>query len=253
MKIVYWKLLLVIVVLCSSCEKELDEPNYSEIPIIELRNVKWVRIEEGNGSLVDIIQIEIGWQDGDGDLGMNAREVFTNTDFQPFHLVRDEHDRIQYFNSTTDTFSCSKYIAASPDRPIEIDNDIIEDTVRVIHNKYRGNFHVAILYKRQGEFVEYDFLKEDCRTPIKGLFPPIDSLAHEKVTYDDGGPFVIYQESPWSGTITFTVSSYLSNKIFSSNSLSQDTLKIRVQINDRALHDSNIVESEPFTIEETDW
>ena len=128
MRPIDWKLFIVLVVLNYSCDEEWEEPRYSEVPSIQLRGVEWQR-EYGNNGLWNYISMEISWQDGDGDLGLDREDIF-DPKYSPLSLVRDSTNRLVYFDVAVDTFSCQNY--AFPQEIIHLLLGVIRLLIRYV-------------------------------------------------------------------------------------------------------------------------
>ncbi|WKN42535.1 hypothetical protein [Tunicatimonas pelagia] len=250
-----WKLIIGLIILISSCDKEWEGKRYTEEPTIQLIDVDWKRYYQGSqrSSSRDSIEITIAWQDGNSDLGMSYRDSDTSSLYAPFELVRDDEGQPVYFDSETDIYNCRDFAFPIGLSPLIIGSDTITDTVRVIRNKYVANFHISVLYEDEGEFVERDFMAEYCRFPLGGRFPRISPLTTETTVVNDGSPFTIVQESPWSGIMTFTIFTSITEESRDNHPFAKGPLKFRVHINDRALNESNIVESEPISPRPIGW
>jgi hypothetical protein len=108
----------------------------------------------------------------------------------------------------------------------------IQDTLLVSTNPNHYNIEIDFLIKRgKDDFVEYDFKKESQNCGVQ--------------SYDGRFPFLT--EKPGralQGTLRYSM-----NSAFFLNVFSIKTLKLRIQIKDRALHRSNIVETQEFTLD----
>lgn len=237
---------LVIFVLFSviglqSCLDELENPGYSEVPHIELEKIEFIEVDDGS----DTLKIRIRFRDGDSDLGLSYDD-----DMPPFHYYnfpRDSFGNLIRYNAEVDSFSCKSYYITYDAETFQTEGGDVflepGDVVRVERNKYGYNFHLQFLTKEQGRFIEYDY-KYSC-SPLWGRFPRIDPLAKNiMIGSGEFNALYVYQETPWEGTITYQMVSPVI-KIFYGNR----ELKARVQIYDRALNESNVIESEPFTLE----
>ena len=153
-----WWIFFFSAVIVAGC---VHQEHYSEVPHIEF--VRLEKVDDGSGH-DNQANLTIAFQDGDGDIGLNARD-------------------------TTGVFS--------PD------------------STYYYNFFIDFLEKRQGEWVEIEL-----PTPL-----------HARVPY-------------LSDDVPESIEGELSILTFINNYYSPfDTIKLRCQLVDRALHESNIIET----------
>jgi hypothetical protein len=104
----------------------------------------------------------------------------------------------------------------------------IQDTLLVATNPNHYNIEIDFLVKRgDNDFVEYDFRKEGCTQSYDGRFP-----------------ILAERSGALEGTLRYTMNSVGFVNIFSIK-----TLKLRIQIKDRALHRSNVIETPEFTLD----
>ncbi len=233
-----------------SCEDKPENPGYSEVPYIELESLYFdPNFEDTYYSYNEALIVEVSCRDRDRDLGLNS---FGEDTAYPYHLLfvkTDKFGKAVVFDRNKDVWSCKSFwvcYEAENTCPLIAENgDTIQiaygDTVAVEHNKYYRNFDVQLLVKENGIFKVDDFTERYCTSPLGGRFPRLE-LYQEKL---ENGRFVVYQDTPWNGTITYHLGA---SRAFWSI-FNEDTLKLRIQIFDRALHESNIIESAPFTLE----
>jgi len=209
----------------SSC---FEEPDYDIVPaLISFDDFYFV----DPPSATDTLVIRINFQDGDGDLGLTARE---GSFFDPFTIIRDVNGNPIKFDPNDDSqppFNCTDWVFPQGNNPIIIGNDTITDTILVEPNPLVRNFEVT-LFRRisDGVYEAVDFGDPSiCRAPLGGRFPPLkDDFSNKK---------------PLEGTIQFSAPSLIFKPLFRN-----DSLKIGVVIRDRAGHESNMIESDPFTL-----
>ena len=205
-----------------------DEPEYPDAPTItNIDDIYFVDVPSGFDTLV----VRVYFQDGDGDLGLTARE---GEFFDPYRLIRDSNgDPIKYDPANPDLppFNCNEYVFPAGNNPLVIEGDTIVDTVRAELNPLVRNFELAIFTREEnGEYQEVDFGDPSiCRAPLGGRFPPLkDDFSNTK---------------PLEGIIQFSAPSLVYRPLFRN-----DSLKIGVLIRDRAGHESNLAISEPFVL-----
>ena len=113
-------------------------------------------------------------------------------------------------------------------------NELLEyDTFLVKYNPYYSNIWIKLFEKKNGIFEEVDFFE---RFNVSGLNGRIPVTLNKEI-----GPF--FRESYFKqlGNITYNMYSMWTK-------MNMDTIKIGVQIVDRALHESNIVYSDDIII-----
>lgn len=179
----------------------------------------------------DTLIIRVKFEDGDGDLGLSST-VDTDTPYNEISVVTHNGKPVIFNANDPDqpSFSCENYFTPNTDSLI-LDGWLLRktDTVLVNYNKNGRNFDIQLLVKDQDKFAEYNFRRERCVAPLGGRFPRLkDDFNNNK---------------PLKGILEYKQISSGILPLFRN-----DSLKIRVQIRDRALHESNIIESEPFTL-----
>lgn len=102
----------------------------------------------------------------------------------------------------------------------------IQDTLLVKTNPNHYNIEVDFLVKNGQDFDEFDWRKEFCTQSFDGRFP---------ILGEGNGAL--------EGTLRYTMNSVGFKQLFSIK-----TLKLRIQIKDRALHRSNIIETPEFRL-----
>lgn len=218
--------LLLIVFALSSC---LEEPEFPAEP--RLVGIESIIFEENpEPGAADTLSIRVEFEDGDGDLGLLGSGADVEPPYHEIDIVEGPDGYpIRYDAKIHGAFNCKDYYPVN-DTAIVIDNWILElgDTVLIEYNKFGRNFDIQLLIKEQEEFVEYDF-RARCVAPLGGRFMPLkDDFSNKK---------------PLKGILEYKAVSSALLLLFRN-----DTLKVRVQIRDRALNESNVVESKAFTL-----
>lgn len=221
--------ILFLTLILSSC---FEEPEFPVEPRLTGFNSIIFKELEGPDSLI----IRVEFEDGDGDLGLLGSGADIDTPYNEISIHEDINGQpIRYNpnNPSLPPYSCEDYYTPSGDSII-IDGWILRkaDTVRVTYNETGRNFDIQLLVKEQDEYVEYNFRKNRCVAPLGGRFPPL------KENFND--------QKPLKGVLEYRQASSGILPLFRN-----DSLKIRVKIRDRALHESNVIESEPFTLRST--
>ena len=228
MKVYYslWPLFFVTILplWMASC---YQPPEFPVVPKIEFESVDFKE-----GDILDTLIIRVKFQDGDGDLGLGGEEndpPYHSLNFYP--NINDPCRFSERFDERCNDrlppeFSCVSYQYFTT-----LGQDTIKDTLYVEINENQDNFIVELMTKENGQFEVFDFREELCVAPLSGRFPRL------KENFDTEGPL--------EGVVEFTPPSSAYMALFRN-----DTLKLRIWIKDRALHDSNVVESCEFTLRE---
>jgi len=119
---------------------------------------------------------------------------------------------------------------------------LIADTLHVIVNENYYNIFVDFLVKQQdGSYEVFDWEQQDCTT-FDGRFFPLDDLAIGSISANE--PFEIKRISKSRMILSYSMRSLGFIAL-----LSGRTVKLRAYIVDRALNNSNTIETEPVVIE----
>lgn len=240
-----------------------NPPEYPVVPEIEFNSLKFVDTPDPVGQLVfDTLVLKINFKDGDGDIGFSdadlqvsestakyAERIYidksgqrwaiddllklsqsTNQGDKTFYasLLKFSSRKTAPFDTLpafTKPYDCINWAilqntAVSPAKTI--------DTLYFQLNANHYNIFVDFLENSSGTFKEYDFRKELCTT-FDGRLPILSKD--------------ISQENPLEGTIRYAMAGSGFKLVFGSK-----TMKLRIQIQDRALNKSNILETEPFQL-----
>ncbi len=197
-------------------------PELPVTPSIEFRNIEFKEVD-GPDSLI----VTIYFQDGDGDMGLTSSDIYDP--YHPYDVVLDENE---------DTIRIGSRPGLPDYNPIDYiilrnsDGEAI-DTILVEINENHYNYFVRFFQKKNGQYTEFNWRDAPYFQTFDGRFP---LLNRDK---SDGQ----LKERPLEGTLRYGMTS--SGWLF----LFRDSLKVSVQIQDRALHKSNVVESPDFTLE----
>ena len=242
-------LLVLLGLLLNSCWPTED---YSIVPFIEYNKVLFRDIPNESDSLV----ILIDFQDGDGDLGLEKDERGSPfNDKAYFSYFPNERKVVKFYYDTLTESQLAYYVdnlITYADRNIQdldtlpafknpyscINWEIIPDldTVYYQKNKSHYNIHVDFLVQQtNGQYEEFDWEREfgypNCGISYNGRFP---------ILQND-----ISNSRPLEGTIRYGMTSAGFKALFGIK-----RMKLRIQIIDRALNESNIVDTPTFTIPE---
>lgn len=233
-------------------------PDLPDTPIISFNDVSFEVTTVFIGAVAietTTLKLTFNVADGDGDIGLDGAE--SARPFNEFEFKLDANgDKIEFGQRPEDPpFSCIDYIIEAPlGVPIDATFDYNEDedtldTIAVIFNENRFNIFVDFLIKQpDGSFVESDVRtwlpgSENERTfcnpnTFDGRIPCLS-------TDDKPCDFINSTNRPIEGTITYDMLSSGFLLVFRA-----ETIKLRFYIKDRALNQSNIVESPEFALQD---
>lgn len=220
----YTPFLFVFVLLLglSSC---YEEPDFAMEPyLVDFDGENGIRFVDVPNTIADSLIIRVRFQDGNGDLGLVSNESDPVLREQYFFPPGEDGDYIRYDRNIHGEYDCTKFVYFNT-----VGRDTIQDTIQVEINPYYYNFEVGVYIKEDGEFQEFDFLEELCRPRLGGRF------THLKEDFNN--------TKPLEGVIEYGIASPGLLTLFRN-----DTLKLTVKIRDRALNESNTIESRPFVL-----
>lgn len=220
----YYTFLLFAFVLLFGLNSCYEEPELAlELRLLDFdgdNGIRFVEVDNGLDSLI----VRVKFQDGNGDLGLFDNE--SDPRFREYDLEPDEQGNyIRYDSDIHGAYDCTQF----REPPIYIGQDVILDTLRVKYNPHYYNFDVVFLIKDGEEFQEYDWRKERCTAPLGGRFAPL------KEDFDNSKPL--------EGVIQYGFGSAGIKNFFRNR-----TVKMKVRIRDRALNESNMIESRVFVL-----
>ena len=193
--------------------------NFPSVPEITFNELEYVPTS-GADSLI----VTINFKDAEGDLGLNPTDIGP-----PFNAVNFRRDSggtlIFYSNRPEDSpsFNPIDWVI----NPI-VNNEVVRDTIWVEQNPNHNNIFVRFFIKRNGQYSEFRWQDPPFYTSFNGRFPSI--LTDNQV-------------QPVEGSIRYAMLSFGWESIFRN-----DTLRIDVQIQDKALNRSNEVSSSELTL-----
>lgn len=217
-----------------------DPPEYSNTPEIEFENL--VFKETPDLSDADSLILFIKFRDGDGNLGLAPGEIGCVDEAQTicynerFYFTLVENGELVNYEDkrTNPSLNLPDYVPPFDCTNWELvfDNSSppqIIDTVYFELNPDHYNIFIDFLVKQNdGSFQEFDWRKEFCTT-YDGRFPILAKNADLSL------------KNPVEGTLRYAMLSTGFKLQFSIK-----TLKLRVQIQDRLLNKSNIIETPEF-------
>ncbi len=234
--------MVVLAVAFSACFKAAEFPI---VPEIEYNNVifrKGPAPTKDVPSPADTLILTINFKDGDGDLGLDASETGIPYNDKYYYLFKDgsflnykAKRTIAGFDTLPDfvtPYNCTNWEQIRDQSP----QPKVIDTLYFTLNPDHFNF-VADIYVQQADqsFALYDwkteFIFPNCNVSgFNGRFPILSKDLTQKTAQE--------------GTIRYAIPSPAWTIFFSIK-----LLKLKVSIRDRALHQSNVVETPPFTLQ----
>jgi hypothetical protein len=213
-----------------------NPPEFPIEPQIEFVSIQYKEYGTGFDTQADSLILTISFKDGDGDLGLDPSEN------------KPPYNNKYYFrlpNGNLINYKTRRTVAGYDTLPPFIkpyncinwdvirENNIVKDTIYFQLNPNHYNITVQFLIKNpDSSFTEFDLRKEfdypGCGGTFDGRFP------------------ILYKEKPGApleGKIRYAIGS-TGFKLF----FSIKTLKLRVQIKDRALNKSNVIETPEFKL-----
>ena len=220
-------LLALLAGLVSAC---FTAPEFPVEPTISFKDIIFKR--GATEFDLDSLILTIGFQDGDGDLGLRPDGPDT----------QDPYNDIWFFTKTDGSFvtladrSLPGFDTLLP--PYEFPYTCINyseiigaDTMYTEPNEFHNNIYVTFFVKKNGEYAEFDFLelsKPECNLGFDGRYPLLNLSNRDR---------------PLEGKLKYTMKSAAWELIFR-----LDTLKIDVFIYDRALNKSNTISTPDFVL-----
>lgn len=213
----YSEILFGLALLGTSCISPPE--NFPSVPEIDFSALEYVSTA-GQDSLI----LTVKFKDAEGDLGLSSTDI--NPPFNPLNYKRDAAGNLITYSK--------RPINAPSYNPVDwvinpiINNTIIRDTVWVEKNENQYNIFVRFFVKRNGKFSEFRWQDPPFFTTFNGRFPRILNSQ---------------QGQPVEGSIRYGMLSSGWESIFRT-----DTLRVDVQIQDRALNRSNEISSPQLTL-----
>ncbi len=230
-----WRLSLVAIfgITVISC---LDEPQYSEIPEIEFKQIVFKDLKDASSA--DSLIVSLKFRDGDGDMGIDpseTREPFNNK----FYSQLPDKSYVTYKTKRTnpnyDTLPAFVKPYNCTNWEVVTQNQKVIDTVYFQLNPNYNNIFITFQVKDiSGNFKDYDwtaiFTYPLCEVNgFNGRYPIL--------------PKDLGQPATLEGTIRYAMVSTGFNAIFSIK-----TLRLKIKIQDRALNKSNEIFTPEFTL-----
>lgn len=215
---------LLIFLSFSACQ---DRPTFPLTPSINLNEFYFKQIKDFS---LDSLIIKIQFEDGDGDLGLDANE--TDPPYHILDIVTDPitGDTLQFGDEgTPEEYNCVDYEIVRNESTVGDSLIITADTIYVIRNLDHFNFFLTFLIEEDdGSFREFNpALERNCAPPYHGRYFVLNTARDIR---------------PLTGELQYSLLSGF--RLLFRN----ETIKLRIQIQDRSLHKSNIIETEKFEI-----
>ncbi|MCB0505050.1 MAG: hypothetical protein KDC58_06060 [Cyclobacteriaceae bacterium] len=211
-----------------------NPPEYPVEPSISFDNVYF---KAGDNSLIpDTLFVSVNFKDGDGDLGLDDSYLY-----EPYNALwgytKQDGSWITYADRNTPPYDT----LPNYEFPYSCYNYLIDesDTIYVQQNLNHYNIFVDFYVRKNGQYSYYDWLlafPPECGESYYGRFPILNR---------DGNNNTSLKERPLEGKLTYRMVGARIKSIFKN-----DTLRLDVQIQDRALHKSNTVESFEFVLKD---
>ncbi|MCB0495291.1 MAG: hypothetical protein KDC79_04105 [Cyclobacteriaceae bacterium] len=215
-----------------SCSKETEEPEYSIIPTIELSDIYFVKSD--SYEYKDTLALKIKYTDGDADFGLD--DSFTEAPYNTLnYFLKNDGSYLTYSDRNTppyDTLPPYEFPYYCYNYAIDWENNCDIDTFYVQQNRNHYNIFIDYYRKKEGKYELFDFKTTFGQNCGENYYGRIE------------GPS-IYGVPLKSGKIEYPMWGARLYVIFKN-----DTLKLKIQIQDRALNKSNIIETPEFTLQE---
>ncbi len=213
-----------------------NPPEFPVEPQIEFESIEYKEYGTGFDTEFDSLILTISFKDGDGDLGLDPSENDEPYNNKFYFIAGGQY--ITYETKRTnpnyDTLPAFVKPYNCINWEIYKENNVVKDTLYFQLNPDYYNITIEFLVKNSdGTFTEFDweeaFNYPFCGGTFNGRFPILFK--------DKSG-------APLEGIIRYGMGS-TGFKVF----FSTKTLKLRVQIKDRALNRSNFIETNEFTLQ----
>lgn len=215
--VIKYPVIISLISILGSCIAPPD--NFPSVPEISFKDIRFVPTD-GSDSLI----VSVDFKDAEGDLGLNPTDI--NSPFQPVDFIRDNSGRLIVY-STRPPEAPSFNPIDWEINPI-VNNERVMDTVWVRQNPNHNNIFIRFFIKRNGIFQEFKWEAPPFFTTFNGRFPRIVNGI---------------EEQPVEGTIEYAMMSFGWSSIFRN-----DTIRIEIEIQDRALNRSNMTASPEVTL-----
>jgi len=203
-----------------------DRPEFPSTPVISLNDYYFREIQ---GISLDSLIIKIRFQDGDGDLGLESFETYP-----PYHLydvVKNQSgDTVRHGDPGAPPYDCVNYEILRKETSVNDTLVITADTIQIERNPNHFNFFLTFLIDTtgNGDFREFNpALERNCAPPYHGRYFVLNTARDIR---------------PLEGELQYSLVSGF--RLLFRN----ETIKLRIMIQDRTLHQSNTIETDPINI-----
>ena len=213
-----------------------NPPEFPVEPQIEFESIQYKEYGTGFDTEFDSLILTISFKDGDGDLGLDPAENDEPYNNKFYFIAGGQYItyKTKRTNPNYDTLPAFVKPYNCINWEIYKENNITKDTLYFQLNPDYYNITIEFLVKNSdGTFTEFNW-QEAFNYPFCGG------------TFDGRFPILFKDKpgAPLEGIIRYGMGS-TGFKVF----FSTKTLKLRVQIKDRALNRSNFVETNEFTLQ----
>jgi hypothetical protein len=219
---------VLLATLFSACLTAPEFPNEPEISFNDIAFSKGAT-EFDQDSLI----LTINFRDGDGDLGLRPDGQDTK---EPYHdiwfFTKDDGSLVTLADRQLPGYDTLLPPYEFPYTCINWNQIIDSDTLYTEPNEFFNNIYVTFFVKKNGEYIEFDFLE---------LFKP----QCNSVTFNGRYPLLNdpNRDRPLEGKLKYKMKSALWELTFR-----LDTMKLDVYIYDRALNKSNVISTPDFVL-----
>lgn len=213
----FLSLIAVAMLFLGACERP---PELSSVPIIEFESVEYRTVEGRADSLI----ITISFEDNEGDLGVDRVN-----DPPAIFYPQDAQGNYISIGSSPDLppYHACDYIINPEINGVQINDTILYEMDQDFYN-YRIDFYKKV----NGQYREFDIRREfganSCLPKDRNFFK-LNTQPSDR---------------PLQGSLRYAYGSIIFGTVFRPS----DTLKVDIQIMDRAFNKSNIVSSPDFTL-----
>ena len=217
---------LFVFLILGSC---MDRPTFPNTPSIGPYEFYFREIKD---ITLDSLVIKIRFEDGDGDLGLDAEEIY-----YPYHLLDPvtvgqppNEDTLRFGDpGTPEEYNCVDYEIIRRESSVNGSLVVTSDTIYVERNPDHFNFFLEFLIKEDdGSFRVFDpALERNCAPRYYGRYFVLNTARDIR---------------PLEGELQYSLVSGF--RLLFRNEI----IKIRIQIQDRALNKSNIIETDEIKI-----
>jgi hypothetical protein len=219
----YTAFIILVITAFGSCRQL---PEYPVEPSIEFNLVSFRKTDTTN-----FLTVELNFRDGDGDLGLD--NFFDTRDpYNAFWIyIKGNGDTLKLSDRNTSPYdTLPPYIF-----PYSCTNYLVDqaDTFYIQQNQNQYNIFVDFYVRKNGDYELFDWITwnpPNCGESYNGRFPILNESGKER---------------PLEGILKYKMEGKGFEVIFKN-----DTLKLDISIQDRALHRSNVVQSQEFILKD---